>query len=178
MPKYVIAMSLGKYPHMCNVVKRTESFVGFIRSYMNVEQMAASGLFYIGIEDFVYCYHCGVGLGEWIEGDDPWIEHAFYSPSCYYLTLVKGTNFIAKALLRRTLNVTELGTLRRSKSESNLIPCTIIEEHETCIICLSARRDVVFLLCGHLVVCAMRSTGIKKCPVCRQKKEGVIKVYQ
>ena len=47
-----------------------------------------------------------------------------------------------------------------------------------CVVCLSQRRDVVFLTCGHLVVCRHCATSCKTCPICRAPVEGSLqRVY-
>jgi hypothetical protein len=40
------------------------------------------------------CFHCGVGLKDWEETDDPWVEHALWSPKCMHVVLIKGQAFI------------------------------------------------------------------------------------
>ena len=44
--------------------------------------------------DSVNCFHCDIGLRDWIRGDDAYAEHARWSPYCVFLTFVKGKPFI------------------------------------------------------------------------------------
>ena len=47
-----------------------------------------------GIEDSVKCFSCNITLRSWERGDDPWTEHARWSPRCDYVKTVKGEAFI------------------------------------------------------------------------------------
>src|SRR5262249_32629917 len=47
-----------------------------------------------GLSDRVYCFDCGEGVRRWEPYDDPWVEHAKFSPDCSFLRLVKGEIFI------------------------------------------------------------------------------------
>ena len=40
------------------------------------------------------CYFCGVGLKNFMHHDDPWEEHARWSPNCIYLKIEKGETYI------------------------------------------------------------------------------------
>lgn len=42
------------------------------------------------------CFSCNLGLAEWAETDDPWIEHARHNPKCWFLRREKGQPFIDK----------------------------------------------------------------------------------
>jgi len=44
--------------------------------------------------DLVQCFCCNRGLINWQSKDDPWTEHAFWSPTCKYLLLMKGKQFV------------------------------------------------------------------------------------
>jgi hypothetical protein len=49
---------------------------------------------------------------------------------------------------------------------------------ETCVICLDAPRETVFLECGHMVACRQCATLVSDCPICRQKIVRVIPVFK
>ena len=51
-------------------------------------------LSFAGEGDTVFCFFCGQGLHSWEEEDDPWEEHAKWSPYCVFLKNVKGPDFI------------------------------------------------------------------------------------
>ncbi|XP_044005575.1 baculoviral IAP repeat-containing protein 7-A-like [Aphidius gifuensis] len=58
------------------------------------ESMAEAGFFYSSIGDYVICHHCGNGIKDWKNNEDPWEEHARYFPECYFLRLIKGNDFV------------------------------------------------------------------------------------
>lgn len=47
-----------------------------------------------GYRDKVRCFHCDGGLRNWDPEDEPWYEHAKWFPTCPYLLLVKGQEFV------------------------------------------------------------------------------------
>ena len=53
---------------------------------------------FTGVGDAVRCYHCGGGLRNWEQGDNPWREHAKWYSECPHVVLVKGQSFIDKVL--------------------------------------------------------------------------------
>ena len=50
--------------------------------------LAKCGFIYEGYADKVKCAFCGVGLRDWEQTDDPWVEHYTWSPHCSYLKMV------------------------------------------------------------------------------------------
>lgn len=51
-------------------------------------------MYFTDAGDSVRCYHCGIGLRNWDPEDDPWVEHARWSPKCEYVQHEKGQEFI------------------------------------------------------------------------------------
>ncbi|GLH15880.1 Death-associated inhibitor of apoptosis 2 [Gryllus bimaculatus] len=47
-----------------------------------------------GNDDTTLCFHCGKDVCEWTSNDDPWVEHALFSPKCSYVLLNKGIGFV------------------------------------------------------------------------------------
>lgn len=43
------------------------------------------------------CFCCSQGLKDWEDDDEPWTEHARWSPTCSYVLLSKGKDFVDKA---------------------------------------------------------------------------------
>ncbi|XP_034101838.1 death-associated inhibitor of apoptosis 2 [Drosophila albomicans] len=58
------------------------------------EPLAQAGLYYQKIDDQVRCFHCNIGLRSWQKDDEPWHEHAKWSPKCQFVLLAKGPNFV------------------------------------------------------------------------------------
>ena len=42
------------------------------------------------------CFHCGIGLKNWTANDEPIIEHARWSPTCFYVNLKLTEKYITK----------------------------------------------------------------------------------
>ena len=40
------------------------------------------------------CFYCNKHFRNWKEGQDPWIEHGRWSTQCYYILIMKGSDFI------------------------------------------------------------------------------------
>ncbi|CAH0553031.1 unnamed protein product [Brassicogethes aeneus] len=56
--------------------------------------LAPAGFYYEGVSDQVRCFHCDGGLRNWDPIDDPWTEHARWFPTCSFVKLVKGQEFV------------------------------------------------------------------------------------
>ena len=51
-----------------------------------------------------------------------------------------------------------------------------LELIDRCVVCLSLKKHVAFLPCGHLVTCVLCSDLVPTCPVCRGLKAAVVLV--
>lgn len=58
------------------------------------DQLADAGFYYTGKGDQTLCYHCGGGLKDWEQNDDPWEQHAKWFSKCCYLLMVKGQEYV------------------------------------------------------------------------------------
>ena len=83
----------AKYPEYLSVQTRINSFSSWTQP-QSIHTLSEAGFFYTGKSDFVRCFSCGGGLKNWENGDDPWIEHARWFPSCQFLKQSKGNSFI------------------------------------------------------------------------------------
>ncbi|KAK3585157.1 hypothetical protein CHS0354_034289 [Potamilus streckersoni] len=89
----------AKHPHYSTLTSRLESFRGWPSvAVPKPSQLAAAGLYYVGVEDCVRCFYCGGGLRSWEEGDDPWEEHARWYHNCAFLKQFKGEDFVLTQL--------------------------------------------------------------------------------
>lgn len=87
--------------------------------------LSEAGFYYTGNGDQTVCFHCGGGLKDWEEGDDPWVEHAKWFSKCHFLNLVKGSEFIAQVTGSRPA----LLTAEEVKGLSN--QCSVAAGQET-----------------------------------------------
>ncbi|AKC91666.1 iap3 [Lambdina fiscellaria nucleopolyhedrovirus] len=147
--------------------------------------LADAGFFYTGHSDKVKCFYCDIGVYEWQHDDDPWKEHAKWSPRCNYLLLCKGAAYVQKVIsdlcLIRSENSSPVlcGAVEKKTSvvESNKTTEENEKEEIECKICFDAPRDVCFVPCGHVIVCAKCALSLDKCPSCRAVFNDVIKLY-
>jgi hypothetical protein len=63
-----------------------------------------------GRGDDTVCFHCGGGLREWKETDEPWSEHAAWFPKCLYVNHIKGMQFIRQSWALKTAQGVEVCT--------------------------------------------------------------------
>lgn len=50
--------------------------------------------------------------------------------------------------------------------------------NDTCVVCMDAPFETVFLECGHLACCATCSSQLKICPICRNPISRIIPIFR
>lgn len=89
-----------KKPNLCSVESRLRTFTQWPDDLLQTpDVLAQAGFYYGGTGDLVRCFHCDGGLQHWDPTDDPWVEHAKWFPSCSFLKLVKGEEFVKTQLV-------------------------------------------------------------------------------
>ena len=58
------------------------------------EKLCEAGFFSLQIEDSVQCFHCGLSIHKFEDGDDAWEEHALHSPHCHFVQQSRSKSFI------------------------------------------------------------------------------------
>ena len=58
---------------------------------------------FLGLSDHVRCFHCGNGLRNWENDDNPWIEHIRWYPDCNFVLLSKGQEYINNVRISLTI---------------------------------------------------------------------------
>ncbi|MDP0589937.1 MAG: RING-HC finger protein [Candidatus Endonucleobacter bathymodioli] len=87
--------SKPKYPTYSSLTIRQASYKNWPHALRCMsEALAQAGFLYAATHDLVRCFHCSVGLRNWELGDEPFVEHARWSPKCEYLLECKGPEFI------------------------------------------------------------------------------------
>ncbi|XP_039573437.1 E3 ubiquitin-protein ligase XIAP isoform X4 [Passer montanus] len=157
-------------PSMAKYEKRLQTFLSWIYP-VDKEQLAEAGFYSIGNGDHVVCFHCGGGLQEWKENEDPWDQHAKWFPGCRFVSNEKGIEFINNVHLKDGYrdSTTEA-------AEGTIIPKDLsteeklrrLQEEKLCKICMAKDVSVVFIPCGHLVACKECAQLLNECPVCRR----------
>lgn len=166
------------------------------------EKLCEAGFFYTGKSDKTVCFHCGGGLKDWEETDDPWIEHAKWFPKCSYVLLNKGKDFVTSAAgeqeaqvsskevkniqvpaeLKETLQIRDPVEGPIPMCESEPTPSTSSgsrggDDIRLCKICFQEELGVVFLPCGHLVACVKCAPSLTTCAVCRQPFTATVRAF-
>ncbi|XP_071425494.1 E3 ubiquitin-protein ligase XIAP isoform X2 [Pithys albifrons albifrons] len=90
-------------PSMAKYGRRLQTFLSWTYP-VEKERLAEAGFYSVGNGDHVVCFHCGGGLQEWKENEDPWDQHAKWFPGCRFLSKEKGIEFINNVHLRDVCN--------------------------------------------------------------------------
>jgi hypothetical protein len=64
----------------------------------NIFILLIPNFFITGRNDETTCFHCGIGLRDWVAGDIVYQELAKWSPFCVYVRFVKGPTFVNESL--------------------------------------------------------------------------------
>jgi hypothetical protein len=76
-------------PDMRREADRLKTFEKWPVAFMDPRSMSAAGFYYVNerdVRDVVRCAFCGVEVGCWEEGDDPFTDHQRWSPSCGFVS--------------------------------------------------------------------------------------------
>uniref|UniRef100_A0A8C4S8Z9 RING-type E3 ubiquitin transferase n=1 Tax=Erpetoichthys calabaricus TaxID=27687 RepID=A0A8C4S8Z9_ERPCA len=52
-----------------------------------------------------------------------------------------------------------------------------LQEERTCKVCMDKEVNIVFIPCGHLVVCKECAPSLRKCPICRSVVKGTVRTF-
>ncbi|XP_052251199.1 death-associated inhibitor of apoptosis 2-like [Dreissena polymorpha] len=187
-----------KYPHFSTVPQRLKSFGATILA-VSTKLLSVAGFFLVrnGGEDATRCHHCGIGLRHWSPEDDPWVEHARFSPKCEYLLSVKGHEFVNLIQLavkyssdKTNGTANQLGNTSSTNSyKSSLEPKVaktrqdLMRENSElhsimkCMYCTSKEVSIVFLPCGHLISCDGCGKEQRMCKICGSSIKGTVRTY-
>ncbi|KAH8401765.1 hypothetical protein KR009_007766 [Drosophila setifemur] len=87
--------TLPQRPKYACVDARLRTFSDWpIGDIQPAEALAQAGLYFQNIGDQVRCFHCNIGLRSWQKEDEPWHEHAKWSPKCQFVLLAKGPTYV------------------------------------------------------------------------------------
>ncbi len=79
------------------VRERVKSFVSpsWKKIFIDTLYWSKAGFYFFESPDRLKCFSCNIVLSDWNITDDPWIEHAFWNPSCQHVRDIKGDDFIS-----------------------------------------------------------------------------------
>lgn len=161
----------------------------FSHSSFNAYSFATAGFFSNGTSDHVTCFTCKCVIQDINFNEDPWIQHAFWSPDCSYVLKRQGKEYVQtvrnnanilndryKQYVENKHNVSSISkelndTIVASMRERQL---TMKEEYDDiitkyqCSVCMDNPRDTVFFPCLHLATCSTCSDYLATCPICKK----------
>ncbi|XP_048769386.1 baculoviral IAP repeat-containing protein 2-like [Ostrea edulis] len=94
-PAPTLDFSDCRYPQYAEEQSRLNSFKDWPSHLTQTShQMSFAGFYYTSFSDWVRCFCCGIGVRNWAPTDDPWVEHARWSPRCSYIRLMRDSRFL------------------------------------------------------------------------------------
>lgn len=87
--------SYPMHPQFSTFLSRLKTFDSYpTSSIKNKYLLSECGFTYMGDDDIVQCFSCGLILHNWEKTDEPWFEHSKWNPKCIFVLLCKGSQFI------------------------------------------------------------------------------------
>jgi len=163
--QYVAKNCLIKYPDMVTGEKRKDTYTNWF-PVQDSDELVNCGFFYRGQGDRVTCFYCGLTLTDWLEEDDPWIEHARFAGNCPYM-LLNVRRRRAKYLRTKFVKDEVLKIDKESTPSLKTI----------CKICMDNEIEYVTFPCTHFSMCSKCVTTQNYCPICKQKIEKFLHVF-
>ncbi|KAJ7310497.1 hypothetical protein JRQ81_007419 [Phrynocephalus forsythii] len=108
--------SLPQNSSMADYETRIKTFATW-NYLVSKEELARAGFYSIGNGDSVVCFHCGGGLQEWKDYEDPWEQHAKWFPGCKYLIEEKGQAFVNSIHLTHSLQKSTIEDVEKTLAE-------------------------------------------------------------
>ena len=102
------------------IENRLETYVNWPIDFINPEQLAEAGFYYLNIADQVKCAFCGGIIGHWEVNDQPLQEHRKFFPDCPIVRQQEQRDEEMGIQAVRTPNRPEFSTLEsRTRSFAN-----------------------------------------------------------
>lgn len=165
--------------------KRLQTFAIWpVQLSQRPETLSEAGFYYSGNGDRCFCFQCDIGIKDWEASDDPFFEHARWSPQCSYVILKKGKDFIAevnKKVQEMNIEKFKLEKAKKAAEKARDVENPVAEENMiniTCQVCMNHKGEVILHPCGHAAFCIDCFVKLEqKCPICRQNFKGYLKFY-
>ena len=159
--EHIVLLVPDVHSNYAHIDKRRESFAGHEKDIaLDVEALSAAGFFFKSEPDRCECFCCGLVISGWKKNDNPWVDHAWYDPTCCFLRKLKGGTFVQ--------------TVLKEKKE---VPEAVPETPTKCKVCLEGPCNILLLPCRHLCLCGPCKTQIELCPLCRTPALALIRVF-
>ncbi|CAB1324932.1 unnamed protein product, partial [Coregonus sp. 'balchen'] len=165
----------GSQGPMQSFEERLGSFAG-IQHPIDHERLARAGFYNTGATDRVVCFCCGGGLKGWQQNEDPWEEHAKHYPGCSFLLAEKGQEFVSSVQLQgpgwnNSASSHLNGCSSHETDEDPLEKLRKLQREKQCKVCMDRDICIVFIPCGHLVVCKECSEALDKLRKLQREKQ-------
>uniref|UniRef100_A0A667ZKJ7 RING-type E3 ubiquitin transferase n=1 Tax=Myripristis murdjan TaxID=586833 RepID=A0A667ZKJ7_9TELE len=166
------------YPEMEEEDSRLTTFHNWpTGASVQPDVLARAGFFYTGHGDNVKCFYCDGGLRNWEPGDDPWQEHAKWFPRCEFLIQTRGQDYINNIQDSHFHLEVRQGPSAGTGDPSPEELLRQLQEERTCKVCMDKLVSIVFIPCGHLVVCSDCAASLRHCPICRAVIRGSVRAF-
>lgn len=184
---------------------RLKTFENWPHPLISKQRLAEAGFYYTNVRDTVRCEFCGIEGYRWEEDDDPFLDHASWSPNCPYV-VDRRAEAANPVLVEPTGNPDRTNhTSVAEDSEAEVEDLThhpeiieaeavvedltrhseVIEDSEDqantrysmCKICYMRIIEYALIPCGHLVFCGDCSSKLEFCPLCRHHICNRLRIY-
>ncbi|XP_050418079.2 baculoviral IAP repeat-containing protein 3 isoform X1 [Patella vulgata] len=130
------------HPQFSKTEERLASFRHWPKQYKPTKiQLTEAGFFYTGVVTKVVCFCCGISVRDWEPTAEPWQQHALISPTCSFIKLIKGEEFIQQmAAIQQLVEVdplvtepvTSIGELNIPDPYPPTLNTTLLAAYSTC----------------------------------------------
>lgn len=162
-----------KYANYSDLETRRETYSNWVRSMkQNPQECAEAGFFYINRGDKLVCYHCGIGIKNWEDTDNPWEEHLRWSPDCYHaknIGRVNVQNMEAQNPSAPAGPIIFNNNTVQVPSSGQVVP--------KCLKCGENKPDIIVLPCLHLNICNNCYPSVPTCLTCHKDRKGVQRIF-
>ncbi|XP_078524513.1 baculoviral IAP repeat-containing protein 7-B-like isoform X2 [Lissotriton helveticus] len=153
-----------------------------LHAVVQPQKLAGAGFFYTGHRDHVRCFYCDGGLRNWEVDNNPLIDHAKWFPRCEFVQHVLGESYIAGVQYQyfgtqEDEVVQESETSPAQHRETPEEQLHRLQEERMCKVCMDNQVSIVFVPCGHLVVCLECAPSLAECPICRTPIGGTVRTF-
>ncbi|KAJ0064891.1 hypothetical protein NL108_017309 [Boleophthalmus pectinirostris] len=190
------------YPEMEEEDTRLTTFHNWpTEASVQPDVLARAGFFYTGHGDNVKCFFCDGGLRNW----EPDVVGGMGMSSIMLSPVVQTVlqmgfeaNLVESLVKTKYLltghfytSVSDLVTdvLQAEEEDRQRAPTSRVkdpspeellkqlQEERTCKVCMDKLVSIVFIPCGHLVVCGDCAASLRHCPICRAVIRGSVRAF-
>ena len=111
--------------------------------------------------------------------DEDEVEVNYYQENTANHNVLAPPSCIPKALTDSVeSNSSESSNFDNDDSEAVQSKIDDIKNEQTCKVCLDRISDCVFVPCGHVCCCITCGSALRKCPICRENLDKIVKFYR